>query len=262
MNIRFYIINAIILRYFQVFRHDINRIFAILFWPAFDMFLWGFLGAWVQENSTIDFQLAFLSSIALWQMMLRLSQEMANCFLEEVWTQNVINLFVAPIKIIEWLIGLISISIIVGIVVYFNCSIITAFLYKKPFSIFAYNFLIFGPSLFLSGIFLGMIPLILIMKFGRKGAEMAYIITWIVAPFCGVFYPRTVLPSWAQTVGSFLPMTYAFESVRKYILEAVFPAEELLLSYLLSIFYIILGTIIFMYTFSCARKTGLVKLYN
>jgi len=259
---RLYIIYAIILRYVRVFFHDINRLFSLFFWPAFDMFLWGFLGQWVQESSGGDFQLAFLSSIALWQMMLRFSQEMASSFLEDVWTQNLINFFVAPIKVVEWFIGLITISSAVGIAVYFNCAFIVSLLYKKSFITFVYNFLTFGPALFLSGIFLGMIPLILIMKLGRKGAEMAYIITWIVAPFCGVFYPRTVLPLFAQKIGSFLPMTYVFEGVRNYMIHGIFPAKQLAISCGISSLYIVISLTIFMHVFAQTKKSGLSRLYD
>ncbi len=254
-------IGAVALRHLRLFKHDVSRVLMVLFWPLLDIFIWGFLGTWMQkEQGTGNLQTAFLLSILLWQITNRISQEMAVGLLEEIWHENLANFFATPLKMSEWILGLICFSSILNLAVVTYGIVVINALYGVPFAPLISNVLIFGPSLMLCGILLGIFTISLIFYFGKKGQEIAFISTWICTPFCAVFYPREVLPPLVQKIGGFLPMTYIFEGMRGRILRGEDPTLFIGKSLMLTAGY--LGCALFLFTvmFTYSKNKGLSRL--
>jgi ABC-2 type transport system permease protein len=129
-------------------------------------------------------------------------------------------------------------------------------------NIFAVGWLIlpFLFSLLISGWFMGFAASAVIIYYGRRLQSLAWMAGFALAPFSAVYYPVDVLPGWAQTIASVLPMTYVFEGMRKVLRGAPMPLYDLLVSFGLNILYLALTILFFGWMFERSRDRGLGRL--
>lgn len=253
-------IAAMFMRHLIQMHNDLSRVLIAFFYPLIDIVIWGFLGAWMGSSCNPQLQTILLCSIILWQIGNRLGVEMGLTMLEELWSPNIGNLFSTGLTMGEWLIGctLFACSVITFIVMY--CMVLTHFIYHIPFLFLLKIFAIFAPALYCSGMWVGLMILTIVIYLGRPAGSITYAFGLIFAPFCSVFYPRAILPLWAQKIGAVLPATHVFEGLRNYIMHGTNPTTDLLVSFALSAVYGIITFIIFMHAFKATKKVGLATL--
>ncbi|HVX00907.1 MAG TPA: ABC transporter permease [Candidatus Babeliaceae bacterium] len=256
-------ITAVILRHLRLLRREPNRITMVLFWPLINIALFGFFGKWVQLQHEIPhFHLALLLGVCLWQAINTMAVETGLTLLEELWSHNIINLFACPLRPAEWLSGIVSFASLITVFDLMYYTFIVKLFYGIPMLTFGPYLLLFGASLIFSGIWIGMLILLLIIKFGKKAGELAFAVGWCLAPFTSAFYPREVLPTWAQTVGSFIPVTHILESMRSYILHNQNPIAGIILGISLSLVYIVITLKICNYMFIKTKEKGIIRLLD
>ena len=96
------------LRHFYLIKSSFPRILDLIYWPSIQIFLWGFISKFFTLNSeyysnTIG---VILTAAILYDFLFRASISFNMMFLEEIWSRNFTNLFIAPIKISEIIISL------------------------------------------------------------------------------------------------------------------------------------------------------------
>lgn len=253
-------IAAMFMRHFTQVHNDLSRVLNALFFPLIDIVIWGFLGTWMGSSCNPQLQTILLSSIILWQIGNRLGLEMGLTLLEELWSPNIGNLFSTSLTIGEWLIGctLFACSLITFTVLY--CITLTHFIYHIPFLFLLKIFVIFAPALYCAGIWVGLMILTIVLYLGRSAGSVTFAFGLIFAPFCAVFYPRSILPLWAQHIGGVLPATHVFEGLRNYIMHNANPTADLLISFGLSAVYGTITFVAFLYMFNRSKKIGLATL--
>jgi ABC-2 type transport system permease protein len=254
---------AIVLRHIRLWKGDLNLAMAGFYWPLLDILIWGFLGAWIQQSNAEQFQnyeAAALLGILLWQIVGRGCNIMMISFIEELWGNNVINLFSLPLRIGEWMSGIILFSAIIMFMTSIFCMSVIFALYEIPFWNTISTFLIFLPPLFLSSIWLGFTCLQIVVTLGKRGIELGWIAGWILLPFSGAYYPIEVLPSWGQIISNFVPMSYVFQGMRGYVMHQQDPTLYLIKGYALSVLYASCAIISFVYCFNRSKKNGLARL--
>jgi ABC-2 type transport system permease protein len=227
-----------------------------------EVLLWGFTSLFIiQRESSLSFiVVTLLSGIILWMVVWRSQYEITVNLLEELWNQNMMNLFASPLKLREWLAGVFILGIL-SILVSAGFATLVAFLVYKA-NIFSLGFYLipFLISLILTGWGTGLIIASLILRFGRRIQTLAWTGVAIITPFSGVYYPISVLPGWAQKVAVFLPTSYIFEGMRSVILEGVFSYEDLLKSFLLNFILLGFGLSLFLRMFEKSKELGLARL--
>lgn len=260
--IRLQAIWALVLRHIYVWKRDVNLILMALYWPLLDIFLWGSLGLWMQQTQVsdgADYKVTILLGLLLWQVIGRGCNIMVNAFIEEIWANNVINLFALPLKLIEWVCGVILFFAIMMSFGSLFCMAMMTMLYKISFLYLLSTFALFIMPLLISAIWIGFTALIPIIVFGKRGIEFCYVIIWFLMPFSGALYPIEVLPVWAQKVSSALPMCYVFKGMRSYVMHHDV-AIYLIKGMLLSIVYAICAIILFAWCFNHSKQKGLARL--
>ena len=150
----------------------------------------------------------------LWDVMFRSQQGVAISFLEDVWTRNLLNVFVAPVRPAEYL----SAAFCVGFV---RIGVTVIILGVLSWALFAFNILGFGwglilffANLLLFGWSLGVFSTALIMRYGQAAESFAWAVPFMVQPITAVYYPVSVMPGWLQWVALGLPSTHVFEGMR------------------------------------------------
>ncbi len=243
--------------------NDPNYLLGGFYWPILDILVWGFLGTWIQSAQATqlqNYELAALLGILLWQVVGRGCNIMVIAFAEELWANNVVNLFSLPLSIIEWMCGVMLFTIMmIGLTATFSALFIF-FLYNVSLWQLITTFLLFFPSLFITSIWLGFTALQIIVFLGKRGAEFAFVFGWMLLPFSGAYYPIDVLPRWGQAFSSLLPMSYLFTGMREYVMKNQDPMPYILKGTVMAIFYAIAALILFAYCFHRTKRRGLARL--
>lgn len=254
---------AVVLRHAYMWRRDPNYILGGFYWPFLDILMWGFLGTWLQNNSATPiahYETVALLGILLWQVIGRGCNIIAIALCEELWGRNMVNLFSLPLRLTEWMLGIILFNGIMTLVLFAFSTTIISLLYTVSLPYIISTFFLFMPPLFFSTLWIGFLCLSIIIKLGRRGAEFGFIIGWFCMPFSGAFYPVEVLPVWAQKFSKLLPMSYVFKGMRAYVIHQQSPHAYLIKGYIFSILLAAASMILFMYCFNRRKSKGLAQL--
>lgn len=253
---------AVVLRYLFAWFANVNNFFDDALWPILDLILWGMTSIWIKEqNSGVPSTvLLLLACLVLWYVVQRANDAVSMNALEELWERNFTNLFSTPLTIYEWMAAIIILSIFRIMYTLIICMITVWLLYS--FNMFAMGLQII-PFLFvllLSGLVIGFFSTAFVMCWGRKALFFAWTVSWLFSPFSGVYYPLDVLPSWAQKIGSVLPMSYAFAGIRTLVNTQQFPLNDFMTSMGLNLIYLIFSMAFFVFMFERSRVKGFTSL--
>lgn len=255
-------IQAVVVRHLYNFKHNWDRVSDCVYWPIMDMLVWGLTTKWLQNSPDAppNVLLIMLTAIVFWQIVWRANYEVAVNLLEETWQQNLVNLFSTPLKLSEWLAGVMVVGVIkvaFAIVIGFTASWV---LYSLNILKVGYAMVPFLASLILFGWTLGFIASGLIVRFGRQIQAIAWMIGFLFAPLSAVYYPVSVLPPWLQTVAYWLPTTYVFEGMRGVLSAGSLSLSMLLKSFLLNVVYLTAALWFFAAMFRHRLNEGLARL--
>ena len=102
-----------VLRYLYLLRSSWSRVLELIYWPAMQMFVWGFLQLYIAQNSGFFARAAgmFIGAVLLWDILFRGQLGFSMSFLEEMWSRNLANLMFSPLRPIEFVAALMVMSI-------------------------------------------------------------------------------------------------------------------------------------------------------
>ena len=177
-------------------------------------------------------------------------------FLEEIWSRNFTNLFIAPIKMSEIITSLVFTALIRVLI-----GLVPALLLTSP--LFGISLLELGMplfflflSLYIFGISLGLIVSAGLLRFGPAFENISWSTLFLLAPFGCVYYPIETLPGIFQTIALCLPLVYIFEEARSILINQTVNYQNVAQAFYLNIIYLILAISLFYYSFGQARKKG------
>ncbi|MDE2041209.1 MAG: ABC transporter permease, partial [Patescibacteria group bacterium] len=179
-------------------------------------------------------------------------------FLEDVWEKNLLNLFVTPVRIVEFIFSTVVLGIVRILIQGVILGIVAVALYH--FNIFQFGLytIPFIISLLLFGWALGLFVVAIILRFGTTAQVLAFGIIFLVQPFSAVFYPVSALPQWLRPLSYALPSTYVFEGMRQVIATGGLPVTTMLYSYGLDAIYLVLVFWFFYAMFAKVKERGLL----
>lgn len=251
---------GVALRHLYLMRHDINLVLVSVYWPMFDVVVWSFIGAWIQQ-SMANYAPVALVVILLWQVTARAAMAITVSFVEELWSGNLINFFTSPLGVGQWILGAILFSLILILLIVACCvGLILLICPQLSLATLIYSLLLFSPPLFISGISLGFIGLQLMAIVGKRAQELSFVLIWSVVVFSGAYYPVNILPEWGKMISYCLPMSYILEGVRNYMMHGVNPVSYLIKGYILAMVYASVSIAVFVYSFNRSKIRGLARL--
>src|SRR4030088_441958 len=135
---------AMVLRYLYLLRSFWTRRVELIYWPAVQLFVWGFLQFYLSQNSGFFARASgvFIAAVLMWDILFRGQLGFSVSFLEEMWSRNLSNVMITPLRPMEFVVALMIMSLIrlaIGVI-------------PVPFSAFAF----FGLTLYALG--LGLFP--------------------------------------------------------------------------------------------------------
>ncbi|MBX9743861.1 MAG: ABC transporter permease [Chlamydiales bacterium] len=252
---------GVFFRYFYVLKKGLHQLSDLFYWPFVDILLWGLTSMWIQTYHVTDqLPLLLLTGLIFWQIVWRGSVDISVSLLLEFWHRNLINLFSTPLKISEWILGMLLLSLTKLAVTICFGSLMVYLLYSLNVFTVGWAFLPFACSLIIFGWALSFLASSAIIYWGHRVEMLAWMVAFLFAPFSAVFYPVEVLPPWAQMIAWALPTTYVFEGMRSVLLQQTFSFFYFSMSMALNCIYLFSFTTLFCYAFKKSREKGLARL--
>jgi len=249
---------AMVLRYWYLLRASWPRLLDLIYWPAVQMLMWGFLQLYISQNAGFFARAGgtFIGAVLLWDILFRGQLGFSISFLEEMWSRNLANLMISPLRPVEFVLALIVMSVI-------RLAISTIPVALLAIAFFGFN--LFGLGLALAAFFvnllltswaIGIFVSGLVMRNGLGAENMAWTIMFIFLPLTCVYYPVAVLPGWLQHVAWALPPTYVFEGMRALLIDQVFRADLMLQALGLNVVFFAAGALAFLALLKSSRRSG------
>tara|TARA_B100001063_G_C16534070_1_gene437882 strand:+ start:151 stop:711 length:561 start_codon:yes stop_codon:yes gene_type:complete len=177
-------------------------------------------------------------------------------FLEEIWSRNFTNLFIAPLKIKEILIALIFTALIRTLIGLVPAIILTSPLFGVSILKLGTPLFLLFLSLYIFGITLGLFVSAGLIRFGPSFENIAWSSLFLLAPLGCIYYPIEILPNFFQTIAKGLPLVYIFDETRNILLNGFVNYENLKQAYFLNLVYLICGICLFYFSYLKARIKG------
>ncbi|MDH3580581.1 MAG: ABC transporter permease [Hyphomicrobiales bacterium] len=251
-------IGAMMARYVYLFRASPVRLLELMYWPFVQMLMWGFLqlhlsqyeGAFARGTGVL------IGSVLLWDILFRGKIGFSICFLEEMWSRNLGQLLVSPLRanefvaalsvmsILRLLVGLIPVTILAKLIFGFDL-----FALGLPLAAFFANLILtsWALALFTSGV---------ILRYGLGAEELSWGLGFVLLPLACVYYPVDILPAWLQPVSLALPPTHVFEGMRAILLDGQFEPADMVRALALNGIYMGAGFGAFRFFLASARVNG------
>src|SRR5436853_5308951 len=107
-------VGAMVLRYVYLLRSSWSRVLELIYWPAIQLFVWGFLQLYIAENSGFFARAGgvFIGAVLMWDVLFRGQLGFSISFLEEMWSRNLAKLMISPLRPIEFVMALMVMSLI------------------------------------------------------------------------------------------------------------------------------------------------------
>src|ERR1700751_2015249 len=195
-------IGARVLRYWYLLRSSWPRLLELIYWPAVQMLMWGFLQLYIAGNASFFARASgtFIGAVLLWDILFRGQLGFSVSFLEEMWARNIGNLMISPLRPAEFVLALMIMSLI------------RLLIGMGPVSLLAiafFDFNLYGLGLALAAFFanliltswaIGILVSGLILRNGLGAESLAWTIMFLLLPLTCVYYPVSIFPDWLPTV--------------------------------------------------------------
>jgi ABC-2 type transport system permease protein len=259
---QFYRIKAVMARHVLQMVKDIAKMLDMLYWPLVDIVLWGFTTLWFESSggATGQMGLMVLTGLVLWGVIWRANIDISLCFLEELWSKNLVNLFSTPITLVEWSIGMMLLGLVRSVFIFFYAATLVNVFYGWNVMSLGFSLFIFFFLLLISGWSIGFFIAGFLAYCGQRIQSFVWAIGWIFSIIGAVFYPLEVMPQWVKVISSLFPISYIFEAMRLLVSTGVVSYTHLKMACILNLFYFFLALFFFKVMFDKSRARGLAHL--
>lgn len=251
---------AVASRHFYIFKHSPVRVLEMIYWPFLDLVLWGFVSLYLRDfgANVPNFVAFFLGALILWDLLFRAQQGVSLAYLEEVWARNLLNLFVSPLTVAEF----VAATMLISLVKLSFSAVMMAFL---AFFLYHFNILAVGwalvpfvVNLLVFGWALGILTTALVLRLGQGAESLAWVVAFAFQPVACVFYPVSVLPGWLQPVALATPAAHVFEGMRAVLAGGALPWGHLGAAAGLNALLLGAAIAFFYRTFAVVKEKGLL----
>jgi ABC-2 type transport system permease protein len=224
-------IGAMVLRYMYLLRSSWPRILEMIYWPAVQMLTWGFFQTYlikaqgVALNSTAVAAGALIGGVLLWDIMLRGQQGFSFSFLEEMWSRNLPNLLMSPLRPVEFVAALMVMSFIRLVFGVVPVTLMAIAFFGFNLWALGIAFAAFFAVLILFAWSVGLLVSGILLRYGLGAENLVWSLMFVVQPLGCVYYPVAALPGWLHPICWALPPTYVFEGLRGVLIDHVLRAD-------------------------------------
>jgi ABC-2 type transport system permease protein len=251
-------IGAMVLRYWYLLRSSWPRLLELIYWPAVQMLMWGFLQLYIAQNAGFFARAGgtFIGAVLLWDILFRGQLGFSISFLEEMWARNLANLMISPLRPIEFIAALMIMSI-VRLAIGMGPVTLLALAFFD-FNIYSLGFVLaaFFANLIITSWSIGIVVSGIVLRNGLGAESIAWTVMFLLLPLACVYYPVTTLPQPLQIVAWGLPPTYVFEGMRAVLIDRTFRTDLMLDALALNCVLFVAAVASFIALLHSARRNG------
>jgi ABC-2 type transport system permease protein len=262
ISLKLYRVWATTLRYLHQSTRDLLTIADFIYWPLSDLILWGMMTLWLERAGTSvpHIVIVTITGYVFWQIVYQANMDITNSLIDEFWCQNLVNMFSSPLTLNEWIAAVMLLGTIRTLFLVLMGTFVSWLLYS--FNVLALGWILLPSafSLLITGWSMGFCSAAFILYGGMRAHWSTWAVGALMSPFISIYYPIDTLPTWAQKVAYVLPPTYIFENLRTAICNNIMQYNYIIISLLMSTFYLVLSLIYFKYMFEQSRIRGLARI--
>ena len=251
-------VGAMVLRYWYLLRSSFARLIELIYWPAVQMLMWGFLQTYIAEQANMFAKAGGLlvGAVLLWDILFRGQLGFSISFLEEMYARNLGNIMMSPLRPAEFLLALMIMSIVRLLIGMIPVSLLAIAFFG--FNLWALGLALaaFFANLILTSWSVGIFVAGLLLRNGLGAESMAWTIMFLFLPLTCVYYPVAILPEWLQYFAWALPPTYVFEGMRALVIDHVFRADLMAQAFAFNVVLFAAASFAFMKLLQSARVQG------
>ena len=249
---------ALSLRHIYLIKGSFPRILDLIYWPTIQIFLWGFISKFFTLSSSYFENTVgiILSAAILYDFLFRSSISYNMMFLEEIWSRNFTNLFIAPIKISEIITALTFTAIFRTLIGLIPAALIAIPLFGVSIFKIGAPLIFLLITLYIFGVTLGLLVTAGLVRFGPSFENIAWASLFFLAPLGCIYYPIEILPEWLQVIAKLLPLVHIFEEMRNILIHDIINYSQILKAIFISFLYFLIGILIFYLSYNGAKNRG------
>jgi ABC-2 type transport system permease protein len=249
---------AMLRRYLYLMRGSWPRQLELVYWPAVQMLMWGFLQLYLaQAGGPLAVAAGtFIGAVLLWDILFRGQLGFSISFLEEMWSRNLGHLMMTPLRPVEFAAALMAMSIIRVAIGIIPVSLLAVAFFGFNLWAMGLALVAFFLNLFLTSWAIGLVVSGLVLRHGLGAESLAWSLAFLLLPLTCVYYPVETLPGWLQWIALALPPTYVFEGMRALLLQGEFLGLHMVTALALNLVYFAAGLWAFLRFVDSARNAG------
>ena len=234
------------------------RLVSIAYYPTVTMVLWAFLTLYLAPtNSFLKTAPGFfIGAVLLWDVLFRGQLGVSLTFIEEIYSRNLGNLFVSPLRLHEFVAGQLAMSVMRTLIGVGSACLFAWLLFHYSIFSMGLPLVAFFSGLLMFGWAIGLAVSAMLLRYGLGAEELAWAAIFLVAPVSGVYYPVAVLPQALRAIAWALPPAYVFEGMRGVLLRSEFDGDLLWGALLLDGMYLAIAALLFAAAVRGARRRG------
>ncbi len=253
-------IGALVLRHLYLYRKSWPRVISLAYYPTVTMIMWAFVTVYLAPSNSMlaDAPGIFIGAVLLWDILFRGQLGVSLSFFEEMYSRNLGNLFVSPLRPWELIVGQLVLSLIRTLIGVGGAALVAYLLFKYSIFSMGLPLLAFFVNLIVLGWAIGLAVSGMVLRWGLGAEELAWAAIFLLAPVSGVYYPIAVLPSWLQPVAWAVPASHVFEGMREVLLQHTFNFGYFFNALGLNALYMAAGVAVYMAALKFARERGML----
>ena len=251
---------AMILRHMFILRRSWPRLLELAYWPMIQMILWGFVtkffmghSSWVAEAAGV-----LISAVLLWDVLFRANLGVSLPFIEEMWSRNLAQLFVSPLRDSELIASLVLMSLVRTLISVTPAAFLALPFYDVWVFELGLSLLAFFTNLLIFGAVIGLTVAALILRFGLGAESLCWLGIFLLAPVSAIYYPVDALPDWLQWIALALPSAHTFEGMRGVLFDGAFSWKHFFWASGLNAALLLAAALFFLHMMRTARIKGLL----
>lgn len=248
---------GLILRHLYLWRRNWQELANLTYWPLLDLLVFGFLAIYLTREARVPLIIGLLlGALILWDIFFRVQMGITVSFLTEMWSRNLLNLFVSPLSLREFLAALMLFGVLKIAISASLMGIVAWLLYR--FNIFSLGVALvpFVVAMIVFAWAVGTAVTGILLRFGMAAETLAWSLAFLFQPFGAVFFPMSVYPAWLQGVLWWLPLPHVFEGMRATLEGRLLDVRHLLWAFALDGVFLAAAFAFFAWMFRVALRQG------
>lgn len=251
-------ISGLALRHLYPLKRDFDLLSDMIYWPIIDTILWGVTSQWLSESSgNIQLVVAILVALVLWNVIWRSQAEVSRNLMDEIWNNNLVNLFSTPLTLPEWVTTVLLLSMVKTAITTIMLVPIVLVLYAVNVFTLGWWLILFYLMASMTGWWMGFISAGIVLRYGPKVQTVIWTLPGILLPLSAIYFPVEKLPDFIEPFSWLIPTTYIFESMRALLSGGFVEWHFVWLSVLLNVIWLTGAIWYFVRSFAFSKNLGL-----